>query len=186
METIKSIRERYSPRAFSDKKIDQEKIDAMFEAARWAPSSFNGQAWRFIYATKDTPDMWDKLFDALGAFNQKWVKSAYMLILTVARKTYEHNGKPYKHNWHDVGLSVGNMMNQVTAMGLYMHQMGGFSPEKAAENISLPIEYEPVTMIAVGYKGDISVLPEDLQEQEKQERTRKPLNDIVFTSSFDE
>jgi nitroreductase len=71
-------------------------------------------------------------------------------------------------------------------MGLYMHQMGGFSPEKAAENISLPIEYEPVTMIAVGYKGDISVLPEDLQEQEKQERTRKPLNDIVFTSSFDE
>lgn len=184
MELLKSIKERYSPRAFDSREIEQEKIDALFEAARWAPSSYNGQPWRFIYATKENSELWDKLFDALVEFNQTWVKNAPMIILAVARKTYEHNQQPYAHNWHDVGLAVGNLMNQATEMGLYMHQMGGFDFEKAASNINLPDELEPVSMIAVGYKGDINVLPEDFQKMENQPRTRKALNDIVFTKPF--
>lgn len=91
MELLKSIKERYSPRAFDSREIEQEKISALFEAARWAPSSYNGQAWRFIYATKENQELWNKLFDALVEFNQTWVKNAPMLIMAVARKTYEHN-----------------------------------------------------------------------------------------------
>ncbi|MGM0649800.1 MAG: nitroreductase family protein [Bacteroidota bacterium] len=184
MKLLKSVSERYSPRAFSDKPVEKEKIGAMFEAARWAPSAFNGQPWRFIYADRENKETWDKLFDALIGFNQSWVKTAPLLILTVARKTFEHNGKPYRHNWHDVGLAVGNMMNQVTEMGLMMHQMSGFNAKKAAKNIHLPDEYEPVTMIAVGYKGDPAVLPPDLQEMENRERHRKNLSEIVFTKEL--
>ncbi len=184
MELLKSIKERYSPRAFDSRDVEPEKIEALYEAARWAPSSYNGQPWRFIYATKENSELWDKLFDALGEFNQIWVKNAPMLILTVARKTYEHNKQAYAHNWHDVGLAVGNMMNQATEMGLFMHQMGGFDNEKVAKNINLPDEFETVSMIAVGYKGDISVLPEDFQKMENQPRTRKAIEDIVFTKAF--
>jgi len=184
MELLNSIKERYSPRAFDSREIEQEKIDALFEAARWAPSSYNGQPWRFIYATKENSELWNKLFDALVEFNQTWVKNAPMIIMAVARKTYEHNQQAYAHNWHDVGLAVGNMMNQATEMGLYMHQMGGFDFEKAAKNVNLPDELEPVSMIAVGYKGEISVLPEDFQKMENQPRTRKALDEIVFTNAF--
>jgi nitroreductase len=184
MKLIESISQRYSPRAFSDKQVEKEKIEAMFEAARWAPSAFNGQPWRFIYATRENKKLWDALFDALVDFNKSWVQTAPLLILTAARKTFEHNGKPYKHNWHDVGLAVGNMMNQVTAMGLYMHQMSGFDPKKAAQNINLPDAYEPVTMIAIGYKGDPGLLPDDLQEMENRKRDRKNMNKITFNTIF--
>lgn len=184
MEILNSIKNRFSPRAFSNKKVENEKMMALFEAARWAPSSYNGQPWRFIYATQDNKELWDKLFDALGEFNQIWVKNAPVLVMVVARKTYEHNQQEYKHNWHDVGLAVGNMANQATEMGLYMHQMGGFDYQKAAENINLPDELEPVSMIAIGYKGDITVLPEDFQKMENQPRTRKSLDEIVFDKSF--
>lgn len=184
MELLNSIKNRWSPRAFKDTPISQEQIDAMFEAARWAPSSFNGQPWRFVYATKENKETWDKLFDALVEFNQNWAKNAYMLVLTTARKTYEHNGKPYKHAWHDVGLAVGNMMNQVTAMGLHMHQMGGFDFEKVRKNINLPDDLEPVSMIAIGYKADPEVLPIDYQDMEKAPQERKDTKDIVFSKSF--
>ncbi|MFP4664998.1 MAG: nitroreductase family protein [Bacteroidales bacterium] len=177
MKLLESIKNRYSPRAFSSKPVEKEKIEAMFEAARWAPSSYNKQPWSFIYATRDNEETWDKLFDSLVEFNQIWVKNAPLLIMTAVRNDY-------KHAYHDLGLAVGNMMNQVTGMGLYMHQMGGFDPEKAAENINLPEGLEAHTMIAVGYKGSLDVLPQDFQEMEKQERVRKPLEEMVFTEAF--
>jgi nitroreductase len=174
MELLKTIESRYSPRAFDPKPVEKEKIEAMFEAARWAPSSRNNQPWRFFYATKENQETWDKLFDALVDFNQKWVKNAPLLIMTAIKNDY-------KHAQHDLGLAVGNMMNQVTGMGLYMHQMAGLDSDKAAKNMNLPDGFEAMTMIAVGYKGDISILPENFQEMEKQPRERKPLDDIVFT-----
>jgi nitroreductase len=184
MKLLNSIENRYSPRAFDTKHVEKETLNLLFEAARWAPSSYNGQPWRFIVANKENKQLWDKLFDALVEFNQIWVKNAPLLILTVARKTYEHNGEKYAHNWHDVGLAVGNMMNQATEMGLVMHQMGGFDYVKAAKNVNLPDEFEPVSMIAIGYEGDISILPEDFQKMENMPRTRKALSEIVFEKSF--
>jgi len=177
MKLLKTITERYSPRAFDSNAVEKEKIEAMFEAARWAPSSRNNQPWRFFYATKDNQETWDKLFDSLVEFNQIWVQNAPLLIMTAVENNYHH-----AH--HDLGLAVGNMMNQVSEMGLHMHQMGGFDPVKAGENMNLPDGFEAVTMIAVGYKGDISILPENFQEMEKQARERKPLEEMVFTKAL--
>ena len=180
MEIHSNIKNRYSPRAFSRKPIEEDKLKLLFEAARWAPSSYNGQSWRFVIAKNSESELWHLLFETLSDFNKEWVKNAPILVLTLARKYYEHNGKAYKHSWHDVGLSVGNLMNQATYMGIHIHQMAGFNADKAGENINIPLEFEPVSMIAIGYLGDIDQLSEELKSLEVRKRTRKDINEILF------
>ncbi len=178
------IRKRWSPRAFDKKTLDEKKIMTLFEAARWAASSFNEQPWRFIYAIKQDKDEYEKLFGVLNSFNREWAKSAPMLILTVAKMNFTKTGAHNKHSYHDIGLAIGNLTAQATAMDLYLHQMAGFDYQKVLETFEIPAGFEPVTVIALGYKGNPDILPDDLAENEKAKRTRKPLDEIVFKGKW--
>jgi nitroreductase len=180
------ISRRWSPRAFEDRPVEPEKLAVMFEAARWAASSFNEQPWRFVWAARHEHDLFARLFDCLAEKNQLWAEKAPVLFLTVAARKFSHNGKPNRHNWHDVGLAMGNLSLQAASMGLMIHQMAGFNPDKARENIKIPVEFEPVAMVAAGYPGDPDSLPAQFRPSETAERTRKPLTELVFHGEWDE
>lgn len=180
-----SIISRFSPFAFSNKPLEPEKIVALFEASRWAPSSFNEQPWRFIYALCENQSAFDALLGCLVKENRVWAKNASMLVLTVAKMNFSRTGKLNKYAFHDVGLATSNMLTQATFMGLVTHPMGGFSAKKAKQNLLIPEGFEPVAMIAVGYHGDFDDLPDELKSKELRDRTRKPQQDIVYSGKMD-
>lgn len=185
LKLLPELRERWSPRAFSDKPVSSEQLQTLFEAARWAPSSMNEQPWRFIYASKsDDQQAYDKLFECLMEGNQIWAKHAPVLFVSVAKSDYEQSGKPNKHAWHDVGLATGNLLAQATTIGLHVHLMGGFHASKAKELLHIPAGFEPVAMGALGYIGEPDMLPEHLKERELAPRKRKPLKDIAFKNTW--
>src|SRR5687767_5782687 len=124
------IKNRWSPRAFSSRMIEPEKMRSLLEAARWAPSSFNEQPWHFLVTTKDDETEYQRMLSCLSETNQKWAQLAPVLMTSVGKITFEKNGKPNRHAYHDVGLAVANMIFEATALGLFVHQMAGFSPEK--------------------------------------------------------
>lgn len=181
----KMISERRSTLAFSKKPIEGPKIHQLFEAARWAPSSYNEQPWRFIYGLQEEPDSFVKLFDCLTDGNKEWVKDAQMLVLSIAKTNFSMNDQSNFYARHDVGLATQNLMLQAVHMGLVVHPMGGFDKKKAAEVLAIPSGYEPVAMIAVGYPGEAENLPEHLLKREKSERLRKPQSEIVFKGKWD-
>jgi len=174
------LEKRWSPRAFAPQPIEEEKIEALFNAARWAASANNEQPWRFIYAVKGESERYKKLFQCLVEFNQNWVKTAPLLIMTLVKTNYEKNNKPNRWAFHDLGLAVGNLTAQASALDLYVHNMGGFSVETAKELFHLPPGLEPVTMIAAGYLGDPAQLNEDLRKSETGPRKRKALKEIIL------
>ncbi len=175
---------RWSPRAFSDRPVTPDILKAIFEAARWAPSSFNEQPWRFLVATRENPAAYQRLLDCLMEPNRVWAKEAPALVLVVAKLTFSHNGKPNRHALHDVGLAVGNLTVQATSMDLILHQMAGFYVDKARETYGISDEYEPVSILVLGYHGDKETLPDSLAEKESAERVRKELSEIVFESDW--
>ena len=175
---------RWSPRAFAERPVEPEKIQRVLEAARWASSCFNEQPWVFIIATADQPAEHSKLLSCLVEGNQVWAKQAPLLMITVAKQHFDHNGQPNRHAFHDVGLAVGNLIVQATAMDLVVHQMAGILPEVIRECFSLPSGYEPVTGIAIGYPGDLNILPEEIRERERAPRSRKALQDFVFAKAW--
>ncbi|MEI7810993.1 MAG: nitroreductase family protein [Ignavibacteria bacterium] len=178
------ISKRYSPRAFSDKGIAQEVISDLFEAARWSPSALNIQPWRFIYATKDDAENYNKILSVLVDANKAWADKAPLLILTIAKMNEGHNGHINNYAWYDLGGAVGNMTLEATANDLYIHPMAGFIPQKAREDFEIPDNYEPVSVLAIGYKGNPDSLPENLKQRETAPRQRLPLTDMVYSSKF--
>ena len=132
------ISERWSPRAFANRPIEAEKLRSLFEAARWAASSYNGQPWYFIVGTKDHPDDYKRVLDCFVEFNQSWAKSAPVVALSVAKLKFEHNGEPNRHAFHDVGAASATLTLQAQELGLAVHQMGGILPEKAREIFAIP------------------------------------------------
>lgn len=174
------LAERWSPRAFADKAVARGTLARLFEAARWSPSSYNEQPWAFLVATKENPAEYARALSCLVEFNQSWVKTAPVIVLTLARKTFRHNNKPNAHSWHDVGLAMANLTLQASAEGLHVHQMAGIEVEKIRSTYALPEDYEPVTAAAIGYLGDPSILPEGLAKKEAEERTRRPQREFVF------
>jgi len=180
----KLIEKRYSPVTFSSQNVEEEKLFQLFEAARWAPSSFNDQPWNFIYGLKGKDEIYDKLFDCLLEPNQMWAKYAPVLMLSVANMISPTTQKENPYAFHDTGMAVGNLLMQATSMGLYAHQMGGYSKEQAIESLKIPKTHSPVAMIAIGYKGNSEDFPEELQQKGNKERTRKLLKDFVFNSEF--
>ena len=174
------LQKRWSPRAFSAQPVEEHKILALFEAARWAASGGNEQPWRFIYATKEQGDRYDRLFACLNEGNQSWASSAPVLILTLARTRRERDNQPNRYAWYDLGLAVGNLTTQASALDLYVHQMAGFSAEKARQLFDLPPDIEPVTMIAVGYLGDPEQLAERHRERELAQQQRKTLDELIL------
>lgn len=175
---------RWSPRAFASRSIEPEKLRAILEAARWAPSCFNEQPWSFLVATKNDPEEFARMLSCLVEGNQKWAKSAPVLMISVAARNFKRSSQPNRHAFHDVGLATENLLLQATALGLQAHPMAGFSPEKARELYGIPEDSEAVAAIAAGYPGDPQSLPEDLRKKELAPRTRKPLQDFVFTARW--
>ncbi len=177
------LKKRWSPRAFTSKAVEKEKISRIFEAARWSPSAFNEQPWRFILGQKGS-QTWNKIFNTLVEFNQAWAKNADILVITVGRKTLTDSNKPNGSFHYDVGQSVAHLTFQVMHEGLHMHQMGGFSKEKAFSAFNIPEEYEPLTVLAIGYIGEPEILEGNFIKMEKSPRERKPFNDILFEDNF--
>lgn len=176
------LRERYSPRAFDDRVVEDDVMMRLFEAMRWAPSSMNEQPWRIIYAHKGE-EAHSKIVDTLMPGNKPWAENAPVLMITLVSK-YFQNGMANKSAPHDLGLAIGNLTVQATHEGLGLHQMGGFSPEKARESFQIPDEFEVVTAIAVGYFGDPDKLPEGLRQREYGARTRKKIDEFAFHQKF--
>lgn len=172
---------RFSPKYFSTNPIEQEKIDLLFEAARWAPSCFNDQPWKFIYSTKDTIESYNKLLSCLVESNQNWAKSAYMLTICLSSKKFSLNGKPNRFNAYDTGMAMCNILHQATDMNLFVHQMGGFNVEKARELLEIPDDFEIISMMAIGYL-DEEFLTESLDY--KNSRKRKEKETFVFKGKF--
>ena len=176
------ILNRWSPRAMSGEGISDEDLMPLFEAARWAPSSFNGQPWRFVYAKRDG-DNWQIFFDLLGGFNQSWAKNAAALVIVASKKTFDHNGKPSRTHSFDTGAAWENLALEASSRGLVAHGMEGFDYEKAAEAINLPEDHEIHCMIAIGKPGRKEDLPEKLQERETMSG-RRPLEEIAIEGRF--
>jgi nitroreductase len=175
---------RWSPRAYCDRPVEREKLLSVLEAARWAPSSNNEQPWSFLMALKDQPENFERMLSCLMESNQVWAKRAPILMLSVARLRFTLNGKPNRHAMHDVGMAVGNLAIQATALDLVVHQMAGIYPDKARELFGIPEDCEVVAAIALGYPADSEVLPERLRERELAPRKRKPLEEFVFSGRW--
>ena len=172
------ITNRWSPVAFDQKPVEHEKIHLLFEAAKWAPSSRNAQPWRFIYASRDMSE-YKLLFDLLDEGNQVWAKTAPLLVLTLAQTISTYKNRPNRLAFYEAGMAVSNLLLQATHMGLLVHQMGGYNVEKAKELLVIPTRYEPMSMMAIGYKGDPSGLPVKSAAWEKRERTRMEISKFL-------
>lgn len=175
---------RRSPRAFSPKPIGPSEIASLFEAARWAPSSANEQPWAFVVAAREDGPPYSSLLDSLMEGNRRWAEKAPMLVLGLAQTTYTRNGRPYKHSWYDLGQSIALLTVQATALGLAVHQMAGFDPQKLRELYPIPEGFEPVIIFAAGYPDQPDNLPEELRKRELAPRSRKPLESFVFTEGW--
>jgi nitroreductase len=179
------LEKRYSPRAFNPEKVpSKEEIELLFKAAQWAPSSYNDQPWRFMYALNTDKKQFEKLMEPLVDFNKEWVKMAPLLVLTMARKHYD-NGKPHEHSHHDLGLAMGQMCIQASAMGMYMHHMSGFDPNIARELFNVPDELDIVTYVAIGFLGDKNNLPDYIAKMEDKVKTRKDFDELIFKGDWE-
>ncbi len=175
------IRNRWSPRAFEDRPVESWKICSMLEAARWAPSCFNEQPWRFIVGSVDMTPRSHELIGQVLMEGNNWAKKAPVLMLSVAKLHFEYNGKPNRHAQHDVGLAVENLVIQAMDLGLQTHQMAGFHLDKAHDLLAIPRDtYEPMAVIAIGYPGSADLLEGELRNRELSERERQPLQSMVF------
>jgi nitroreductase len=176
---IKEILTRWSPRAFSHKPVSHEDLRKIFEAARWAASSYNEQPWRFLVGHRGDPT-YQKIFDSLVEFNQGWAKSAPVLILSAASKHFAHNKAANHFAIHDTGAATAYLVLQAAALGLHAHSMAGFDQQKARAAFDIPEDFAIGAVTALGHLGDADTLPEGLREQEASPRQRKPLSEIVF------
>lgn len=176
-----NIAQRWSPRAFRPDALTQEQVGSLFEAARWAASSFNEQPWRFVYALQhEDPDAFARLLGTLMDMNQAWARKADLLAIASAQTTSSRNGRPNAKAIYDTGQAVATLSLQATALGLHVHQMGGFSAEAARAALHLPADWEPVVALAVGYRDAPETLTAELRARELMERERLPWSDFVF------
>ena len=172
--------ERWSPRSFAEREVSRETLARVFEAARWAASSYNEQPWRFLVGTRGS-DTYRKIFESLGEFNRNWARTAPVLILGVALTGFSHNGAPNRHALYDLGAAASYMTLQAAALGLATHQMAGFDPEKARELLGIPADCAIGAVIALGYQDEPAKLGDDgLIKQETTPRQRKALREFVL------
>lgn len=178
------IRSRWSPRAFSQRPVPAGVLKSLFEAARWAASSYNDQPWAYIVATRDDAENFSKLLSVLMDMNQAWAKDAPVLALAVARLNFQHNGNPNRVAIYDVGAASASLTFEATARGLAVHQMAGIQVDKAKEVFRIPPGCEPIAALAIGYPGDPDALPEKLRQAELAPRNRKPLSAFVMSGTW--
>jgi nitroreductase len=177
------IRSRWSGRSFSERPLEDEVILSLMEAVRWSASSYNEQPWAFILARKGE-EAFDKMLNCLSPSNSTWVRHAPALFLTVAKLRFESTGEHNRHAQHDVGLAIGNLSLQATEYDLNLHQLAGFDHEMAARIFHLPPGFEPVTIIAMGYRGEPDILPDHLRAKEIAPQQRKEIKDFLFRGEW--
>jgi len=178
------IAARWSPRALDpDRPVEREKLESIFEAARWAPSCFNDQPWNFLVFTAENPEAREKARECLSEGNA-WAHKAPVLIFSVARKNFTHNGKPNRFAEHDQGMASVLAALEAVNRGLCFHQMAGFSRKKLAEYFGVPEGYEVMAAVAVGYPGKIADLPPDKREAETAPREREPQTAFVHYNGW--
>ncbi|MCX6304172.1 MAG: nitroreductase family protein [Bacteroidetes bacterium] len=174
---------RWSPRAFLDKPVEPEKLVSLFEAARWSASGGNEQPWRFVVGLNHD-DTWQKIFSTLAEGNQEWNIHVPVLILAIGYKISSWDGGVSGYFQYDTGQAAAHLSIEAMSQGLHVHQMGGFSADKARELFEIPEDYQPLTVIAAGYIGEPEMLSENLKERELLERKRKELSEVVFSGKF--
>jgi nitroreductase len=178
------IARRWSPYAFSDQAVSEDDLHSLFEAARWAASSYNEQPWRYIVATKANPAEFEKLLSCLVDANQAWAKAAPVLALGCTSLNFALNGKPNAAAVHDLGIASATLTFEATSRGLFVHQMIGILPDKARSLYHIPSDVQPLTSLAIGYAADAKTLPEKYQERDLASRNRKPLAEFVFRADW--
>ncbi|MFB2552981.1 nitroreductase family protein [Ensifer soli] len=178
---------RWSPRAFSGEALDEQALLTILDAGHWAPSAFNSQPWRFVYALRDTPE-WDKLFPILNDFNQSWAKTASAIVILLSKTHFAAPGSSeeklsYSHSF-DAGAAWGAIALQAQLLGLQAHGMTGIHLDKAREILAIPEDgFRVEAAIAIGRPGDKTQLPDHLQGRETPS-PRRPLAQVAFNGSF--
>lgn len=180
---IEPVRERWSPRAYSDREVSGTDLELLMDAARWAASSYNEQPWRFVILRKGGPG-YDKLFQTLVEFNQLWAGAAPVLMLTVTKKTFSHNGEVNRHAQHDAGQALAHILLQAAALGMAGHAMAGFDHKKAEAELGIPEDFEAIAVVTIGYAGAPELLPERMRKGELAPRVRKAISEIAFGSNW--
>jgi nitroreductase len=180
------LAKRWSPRAFDAQRgVSSAQLHSLFEAARWAPSCNGDEPYRYLVWRRDRdPDGWQKAFDCLSENNRKWVKNVPVLMLSCAGSIFGHSGKPNRFGPHDTGAASVCLTLQAVALGLAAHQMGGFDSAKARAAFSIPEEYTPMAMIAVGYQASPDVLDEETKAKELRPRSRKPVAEHFYAGTW--
>lgn len=178
------LAKRWSPYAFADRPVPPADLRSLFEAARWAPSSYNEQPWSYFVATKEDPHQFQQLLSCLVEGNQAWAKAAPVLALGIVHQKFTRSGKENRAAVHDLGLAAGNLLVEATARGLLAHQMIGILPDRAREIYGIPDGWEAWTGIAIGYHGDPASLADTLRQRELTPRQRKPLSEFVFSGKW--
>lgn len=182
VDLVPAIKNRWSSVIFDDKPLTQEQITALFEAARWAPSSYNEQPWLYIYAQKGDENR--QVFEDLLFDGNAWAKQADLLIACFAKETLDRNDKPNGAAEHDMGASNYAVTLQATHMGLATHQMGGFDKDTANEALGVPSKFRAISMMAVGYPGNSETADKVLKERDSTPRSRKEQTEFVFRGTY--
>jgi len=182
------IAARWSGRAYDPAQaVSREQTLSLLEAARWAPSCFGDQPWRFVVWNKATDAAgWQAAFDTLSPGNQGWVKDAPLLVLACADSLFNHNGQPNRWAQYDTGAAVENLCLQAEALGLMAHQMGGFDAERVRALAGVPERYTLMAMVSVGAPGDPARLGAEAVEREHAPRKRRPLAELCFGGRWEQ
>jgi nitroreductase len=173
---------RWSPRAMTGAAVSAEDLATLFEAARWAPSTYNEQEWRFLYAHREGAH-WQTFFDLLAEGNRAWCDKAGVLVVVLSHTVFARNGKPNPVHTYDAGAAWENLALQGCSMGLVVHGMMGFDSEAARSVLAVPDDYAVEAMIAIGHPGDPATLPEALRKIEVPSQ-RKPVAELVREGKF--
>ena len=176
--------ERWSPYSFVPEPVAAADLAALFEAARWAPSSYNEQPWSYIVATRADPRAFDDILSCLVEANRVWAKHAFAIALGVVSYRFKRNDKPNPAAEHDLGLASANLVAEATSRGLHVHQMIGILPDRAREWYGIPEGSNALTALAIGYYGHSDAVSEDLRSRDRAPRSRKPQSEFVFTGRW--
>jgi nitroreductase len=179
-----ALADRWSPYGFEDRAVAKTDLLSLFEATRWAASSYNEQPWNYLIATKQDSNEFERLLSCLVEGNQAWAKAAPVLVLGVVSLRFAKSNKDNRAAVHDLGLAAGNLLVEATTRGLSVHQMIGILPDKAREVYQIPEHFEAWTAMAIGYSADPAILPDALKARDLAPRQRKPLSEFVFAGQW--
>ncbi len=181
-----TIANRWSGRAYdAARAVQRDDVIALLEAARWAPSCYGDQPWRFmIWNRHEDAAGWQRAFDSLSPGNQAWVKDAPLLVLVAADSLFKHNGQPNRWSQYDTGAAALNLCLQAASAGMMAHQMGGFDADRLRTAFDIPQQFSLMAMVSVGYPAEISTLSGEVLERETAPRTRRPLGELFFSGAW--